>query len=193
MIRVRIEKIMYYPPSKGYAVILKEVKGSRQLPIIVGVFEAQAIALALEKVEMPRPMIHDLFTDVMVNLDLTIREIIISNLVGGTFYAKVLIQKKDRGKLIEVDSRPSDAMALALRMGAPIYVAEKVMREAGQISQEKLKKSEEMEDEIPEIKRLNHLFELKFNLQKAVNEENYELAAKLRDQIFALEGESNIN
>lgn len=193
MIRVRIEKIMYYPPSKGYAVILKEVKGSRQLPIIVGVFEAQAIALALEKVEMPRPMIHDLFTDVMVNLDLTIREIIISNLVGGTFYAKVLIQKKDRGKLIEVDSRPSDAMALALRMGAPIYVAEKVMREAGQISHEKLKKSEEMEDEIPEIKRLNHLFELKFNLQKAVDEENYELAAKLRDQIFALEGESNIN
>ncbi len=193
MIRVEIEKIMYYPPSKGYAVILKEAKSNRQLPIIVGVFEAQAIALALEKIKMPRPMIHDLFADVMVKLDVSIREIIVSDLVGGTFYAKIIIQRRNDGKIIEIDSRPSDGMALALRMGAPIYVAEKVMREAGQISHDKLRKSEEIEDEIPEVKKLNHLFELKFNLQKAIDEENYELAAKLRDQIGALEGGSNIN
>ncbi|HDN59081.1 MAG: hypothetical protein DRP91_04605 [Candidatus Neomarinimicrobiota bacterium] len=190
MVRVRIEKIVFYPPSKGYAIILREINGYRQLPIIVGVFEAQAIALALEKVSMPRPLSHDLFTNILRYLNADIQEIIVTDLIEGTFYAKILIEREYDGAVFEIDSRPSDAIALALRVNAPIYVEEKVMREAGQSVRKKkyednIKNLEEVEDD-----RLSKIFELQIQLQKAIDEENYELAAKLRDEINRLEKES---
>jgi len=193
MIRVDLEKIMFYPPSKGYAILLREPEGNRQLPIIVGVFEAQSIALALEKVAMPRPLTHDLCSNILKELNIRIPEILVSELIDGTFHAKIFLEKMGEREMIQIDSRPSDAIALALRMNASIYVADKVMDEAGQIISQKAGKEEIYDDESPEIKTLDLLFELRNELQQAIEEENYEQAAKLRDKIQKIEKELNIN
>lgn len=190
MFEVGLEKIVFYPPSKGYAILLNEVGGNRQLPVIVGAFEAQAIALALEKVKMPRPMTHDLFANVMKELELLIRRVVVTDLIGGTFYAKIYATRGDTKKMLEIDSRPSDAIALALRMGAPIYIEEKVMVK---LEKSRSQKSEESVEETPEIENLTELLELKNELQEAVEREDYELAAKLRDKIKKLEKDSNNN
>ncbi|MBO8130919.1 MAG: bifunctional nuclease family protein [Candidatus Marinimicrobia bacterium] len=194
MVRVRIDKIVFYPPSKGYAIILREISGFRQLPIIVGVFEAQAIALSLEKVTMPRPLSHDLFINILKSLDAEIKEVIVTDLIEGTFYAKVIIERMYDGAIFEIDSRPSDSIALALRANAPIYVEEKVMREAGQlVRRKKYEDNIQNMEEIESDDKLSKIFELQLKLQKAIDEENYELAAKIRDEINKLEKESEKN
>jgi hypothetical protein len=190
MFEVELEKIVFYPPSKGYAILLKEIGGNRQLPVIVGAFEAQSIALALEKVKMPRPMTHDLFANVMKELELLIGKVVVTDLVGGTFYGKIYATKSDTKEMLEIDSRPSDAIALALRMGAPIYIEEKVMLK---LEKSRSPKSEEAMAGSPEIENLTELLELKNDLQEAVEREDYELAAKLRDKIKKLEKDSNSN
>jgi hypothetical protein len=192
MIRVALSKIIFYPPSKGYALLLKEIGGERQVPIIVGVFEAQSIALAIEEVKMPRPMTHDLFVNVLQELGARVEGVTVSDLVDGTFYAKIEIRLKN-DHLILVDARPSDAIALALRMKANILVTEDVMQEAGQYLADKQRESIEKEDSVPELQNLDRLFELQNQLQGAIEEENYELAAQLRDQINSLQRELNIN
>jgi len=118
--QVEIAKISFYPPSKGYAVILKEMDGERQLPVIVGAFEAQAIALAIEGIEMPRPMTHDLLSNLLESMEVDVKEIVINKLVEGTFYAKIFVDSYNFGEK-EIDSRPSDAIALALRVDAPVF------------------------------------------------------------------------
>ena len=192
MIRVTLSKIIYYPPSKGYALLLKEIGGERQVPIIVGVFEAQSIALAIEEVKMPRPMTHDLFVSVLQEFGVRIDSVTVSDLVEGTFYAKIEIRLKN-DQILFVDARPSDAIALALRMKATILVAEDVMQEAGQYLAGKHRESIEKDDSIPELQNLDRLFELQNQLQAAIEEENYERAAQLRDQINSLQRELNIN
>jgi len=196
MIKVALSKIIFYPPSKGYALLLKEIGGERQIPIIVGVFEAQSIALAIEEVKMPRPMTHDLFVNVMQKFSARINSVSVSDLVEGTFYAQIEIGLSDN-KTLTIDARPSDAIALAIRMKAPIQVNEDVMLEAGQYLNAKQHKESkvvnEKDDSLPEIQNLDRLFELQNNLQHAVEEENYELAAQLRDQINRLQQELNIN
>lgn len=194
MINVELDKIIFYPPSKGYAVILKEVGGERQLPIIVGVFEAQSIALAIEHVKMPRPMTHDLFIRVLTRMGISIQEVVINDLIDGTFYAQIMLKDKSDKSVTKVDSRPSDAITLALRVDAPIFVSEAVMDEAGHL----LKISDIHEhkplDENPFVDELlDRLVEIKTKLQIAIDEENYELAAQLRDQIAALERELKNN
>lgn len=196
MIRVDLDKIIFYPPSKGYAILLKELKGERQLPVIVGVFEAQAIALALERVKMPRPMTHDLVIDLLDHFDISIKRVVIDDLVDGTFYAKINLHdgRVKTNPDTQVDSRPSDAIALALRVDADIFVAEKVMDEAGRlVSVEEIK--EKMREKKPSKKKdkLDQLYELKTRLQTAIDEEDYETAAKLRDEITMLEKEMNQN
>ena len=115
-------------PSTGgaYAILLKEINGVRRLPIIIGAFEAQAIALEIEGIKPPRPLTHDLLKHVIDNLGATVLEVIIDELRENTFYAKILLEVSTLSN--EIDSRPSDAIALAVRAQAPIYVAEKVQK-----------------------------------------------------------------
>src|SRR3990167_3967122 len=114
------------PGSGGYALILKEIGGERRLPIIIGSFEAQHIALELEGIKPPRPLTHDLLRNIIEQLGFSISYVLINELRDGTFFAKI---KMDVGSMEEIDSRPSDAIALALKFSVPIYVSEEVMNE----------------------------------------------------------------
>lgn len=185
MIQVQVEKISFYPPSKGYAVLLKEAMGERYLPVIVGSFEAQSIALALEEVQMPRPMTHDLFCNVIDDLDVEISEVVISELQDGTFFSKISLEGQLGNR--DIDARPSDAIALALRVGAPIYVTEAVMDEASvrEIGDtDELKKEVGIESAKPEILPPHkYLHKLEQQLDQAVVAEEYERAAEIRDKI----------
>ncbi len=131
MLKVVISKIVYYPPSKGYAVLLKDTQSERFLPIIIGAPEAQAIALALEKAKPPRPMTHDLCANLLQAFNIKLEKIVVSDLIEGTFYAKLYLKLPDGGSL-EMDARPSDAIAIALRLKADLFVENEVMIEAGQ-------------------------------------------------------------
>ena len=180
------------PGGGGYALILKEVGGDRRLPIIIGSFEAQHIALELEGIKPPRPLTHDLLKNIIEQLGFSIAHVYINELRDGTFFAKI---KMDVGSVDEVDARPSDAIALALKFAVPIYVSEDVMNEVSFIPE---KESEEEEGEaekqteftpIPEnvdpfIKRMN---KLKSDLKEAVEKEDYEKAAFIRDEIKKME------
>jgi len=197
MVEVEVAKIAFYPPSKGYAVLLREIGGERQLPVIVGAFEAQAIALALEGMKMPRPMTHDLISSMMDDLGADIKEVVITDLIDGTFYAKIYLEQYDyEGK--EIDSRPSDAIAIALRVGASVYVEEEVLEEAGvvaedldEVTEASSEFTEEQEVTTSESPTEMSLEELQEALQKAVEAEEYERAAKLRDKINQIEEQKN--
>jgi len=195
MIEVEVSKIAFYPPSKGYAVLLSEVGGDRQLPVIVGAFEAQAIALALEGMKMPRPMTHDLISTILEDMGADIKEVVITDLIDGTFYAKIFIDIYDFSDK-EIDSRPSDAIAIALRVGATVYVENEVMEEAGVIADELGAVGEESEDLTEERITASSASEqsiddLQEALKKAVDAEEYEKAAKLRDKIKQIEEQKN--
>ncbi len=177
-------------PSTGgvYAILLKEVNGVRRLPIIIGAFEAQAIALEIEGIKPPRPLTHDLLKQVIDNLGATVIEVIIDELRENTFYAKILLEVSTLSN--EIDSRPSDAIALAVRAQAPIYVAEKVMQAAAFIpsdeaEKEEIKEENITEEEIPKSKEAQ-LAALQNKLREAIEAEEYERAAKLRDDIQRL-------
>ena len=189
---VEVKRISYYPPSKGYAVLLQEKDGTRSLPIIVGSSEAQAIALYLERVEMPRPMTHDLLINVLEILDSEINRVSIARMDNGTFFAEIKVTNVQVGEIV-IDSRPSDALAIALRTLTPIYVSDEVMDRAGidnfstesevveSVTSEKLTK--ESSEEIV-LENLNEA------LEKAITKEEYEVAARLRDRIKQLEKKS---
>lgn len=182
------------PGGGGYALILKEVGGERRLPIIIGSFEAQHIALELEGIKPPRPLTHDLLRNIIEQLGFSINYVYINELRDGTFFAKI---KMDVASLDEIDSRPSDAIALALKFAVPIYVAEEVMNEVGFIPEKEETEGEQGEEtekekiveQIPEesdpyIRKLN---KLRTDLKDAVEKEDYEKAASLRDEIKRLE------
>lgn len=178
------------PGGGGYALILKEVAGDRRLPIIIGSFEAQHIALELEGIKPPRPLTHDLLRNVIESLGFSISYVVINELRDGTFFAKI---KMDIESLGEIDSRPSDAIALALKFAVPIYVSEEVMNEVSFIpeSEEATEKSEKVTEETdygslfdPSEKKLQTLRE---QLKDAVQSEDYEKAATIRDEIKKLE------
>ncbi len=189
---VEVKRISYYPPSKGYAVLLQEKDGTRSLPIIVGSSEAQAIALYLEGVDMPRPMTHDLLINVLETLESEINRVYIARMDNGTFFAEIEVTNVQVGEIV-IDSRPSDAIAIALRTLTPIYVSDAVMDRAGidNISTEseavESVTSEELNKESSEETVLENLNEA---LEKAITEEEYEMAARLRDRIKQLEKES---
>ena len=190
MKRADVLTISYYPPNKGYAVMLKEVEGERQVPIIVGSNEAQAIAMALEGVEMPRPMTHDLMLDIIHSLDVDIKHIIISNIRKGTFFAKITMSTLTLGD-VTVDCRPSDAIAIGLRSMVPIFVEEVVFNSAGSIEQPESHNDESLQ-EVPHIiepltSSEDMLDNLNEALDRAVEEEEYEVAARLRDRINKIE------
>ncbi|BDQ02194.1 bifunctional nuclease domain-containing protein [Ignavibacterium sp.] len=180
-------------PSTGgaYAILLKEIDGNRRLPIIIGHFEAQAIALEMEGIKPPRPLTHDLLKSVIDNLGGTVVEIVISELRENTFYAKIVLDVS--GLTNEIDARPSDAMALAVRTDAPIYVAEAVMEAASFIPTDEAETdlTESFEEEkkpgesLPKSKEAQ-IAALQEKLREALEKEEYERAAKLRDDIKKL-------
>jgi len=177
MIPVKVQKISFHPPSRSYAVILSEINGTRKLPVIVGAFEAQSIALALESMDTPRPLTHDLIGLLIKEVEANLVAVRITNLEEGVFYATLDINGKITGKR-SVDSRPSDAIAVGLRMQAPIMIAEKLFDEAG---------IEDEDEDIPGETSISlSVKELEDRLQVAVEGEKYEVAAKIRDQIKEL-------
>ena len=190
MKRVDVLKISYYPPNKGYAVMLKEVDGERQVPIIVGSNAAQAIAMAIEGIEMPRPMTHDLMLDIIHSLDVDIKHIIISDIRNGTFFAKITMSTLASGD-VTVDSRPSDAIAIGLRSMVPIFVEEVVFNSVGVIEQPELESGESLQEATQIIEPLTSSEDMLDNLNEALNraveEEEYEVAARLRDRIKEIE------
>ena len=172
------------PASGGaYALILREVNGSRRLPIIIGAAEAQSIALEMEGIKPPRPLTHDLMKNIISTFGGELTEVLIDELRDGTFYAKLNIDTR------QIDSRPSDAIALAVRYGAQIFVASAVMDEAAFVPEEEEEEQPppaRQERKQPEA-RVSRLDQLRQQLREAVEQENYEKAAQLRDEIRKIE------
>jgi bifunctional DNase/RNase len=179
--------------NNAYALILKEVDGDRRLPIIIGAFEAQAIALEMEGVVPPRPMTHDLIKNLIDQFDATLTEVFINDMVDSTFYAKLIFDNQG----FEIDSRPSDAIAIAVRCNTPIYVTSEILDETGIIPQGEDAHQVGQYDEETEMQLLrkdakagsretapkNKLESIQNELEKAIKEENYEKAASLRDEL----------
>lgn len=181
-IQVDILGLSTSPSSGGaYALILKEVNGNRRLPIIIGAFEAQSIALEMEGIKPPRPLTHDLIKSILESMGTELAEITICELKDGTFYAKLSLDSQ------EIDARPSDAIALAVRYGAPIYVAEKVMEEAAFLPENEEQESSDPSALKGKDARLPKLEALRSQLMDAIEREDYEKAASLRDEIRKIE------
>jgi uncharacterized protein len=191
-VQVEIMGLAASPASGGaYALILKEVSGSRRLPIIIGAFEAQAIALEMEGIKPPRPLTHDLIKNIIDTLGVTLHDVMISELRDGTFYARLSLNSLST----EIDSRPSDAIALAVRYGVPIFVSELVMTEAAFVPEEEGEEESDIEQMLgksgetgqkktpPKMTRLEMLQK---QLKEAIEREDYEAAAKIRDEIRSL-------
>lgn len=178
-------------PATGgaYAILLKEVNGVRRLPIIIGAFEAQAIALEIEGIKPPRPLTHDLLKQLIDNLGGTVLEVIVDELRENTFYAKIVLDVS--GLTNEIDARPSDAIALAVRADAPIYISNQVMDTASFIPSDETDEQKETDlfQDRAEPKthtKESQLAALQDKLREALDREEYERAAKLRDDIKRL-------
>ncbi|MFA9389235.1 MAG: bifunctional nuclease domain-containing protein [Prolixibacteraceae bacterium] len=171
----------------AYALVLVEESGDRRIPIIIGPVEAQSIAIQLEGLHPPRPLTHDLFKNIANAFQIELLEVIIYKLEEGIFYSELICEQG--GTRIAVDSRTSDAVALALRFKCPIFTSEDILAKAGIVIEvsDELEEDEVKDDIIfSESKNkyeFNSLDELKHLLQDAVNEENYELASEIRDEI----------
>lgn len=186
-IQVDILGLSTSPSSGGaYALILKEVNGNRRLPIIIGAFEAQSIALEMEGIKPPRPLTHDLMKNIIDALGTALHEIMINDLRDGTFYAKISLDSQ------EIDSRPSDAIALAVRYGVPIFVADKVMEEAAFFPETEETETESDDPEAQQKKdvKLTKIEAIRAQLQEAIEREDYEKAAQLRDELRKYEAQS---
>ena len=183
-------------PSTGgaYAILLKETDGNKRLPIIIGAFEAQAIALEIEGIKPPRPLTHDLLKHLTDSLGATVLEIVIDELRDNTFFAKIILEVS--GFSQEIDARPSDAIALAVRAQAPIFVSATVMETAAFVPTEESEEaantnlsSDEIKNKKPATKEAK-LASLQNKLREAIEGEEYERAAKIRDQIKNLASEN---
>jgi uncharacterized protein len=176
----------------SFALVLGETEGNRRLPIIIGMFEAQAIAIEIEKIIPNRPMTHDLFKSFANNFHFTVEEIVISDLKEGVFFAKIVCS--DGLKRTEVDARPSDAIAIGLRFDSPIFTYENILAEAGIVltdeQEEEVESKAEQKSRVKKepsrkgddfknysIEKLNEL------LKDAIDKEDYERAAKIRDEL----------
>jgi bifunctional DNase/RNase len=174
--------------SGAYALVLGEVNGRRRLPIIIGGFEAQAIAIEIEKMTPSRPLTHDLFKSFANAYHINIQEVIIYNLVEGVFFAKIICN--DGHKELEIDARTSDAIALAVRFDSPIYTYEFILETAGIVIEGNDFLFLDNIEPVDDVKTLSKdsysnysLEELQTKLQEAITEEAYEKAAKIRDEL----------
>jgi bifunctional DNase/RNase len=187
-IKLDIAGLSYSQTQSGaYALVLSEVIGKRRLPIIIGGFEAQAIAIELEKMTPSRPLTHDLFKNFSDHFKINLIEVIVYNLVEGIFFAKLICEQN--GKEVEIDSRTSDAIALAVRFESPIYTYEFVLNSAGIILDEDKDDKDEIAPEISleEITKKPSermtLKDLKKHLKNSIDNEDYEAASRFRDEI----------
>ncbi len=168
--------------SGSFALVLGEAGGNRRLPIIIGMFEAQAIAIEIEKIVPNRPMTHDLFKAFSHNFDIDIKEVYISDLKEGVFFARIICEHN--GKVFEIDSRPSDAIAIGLRFNVEFYTNESILTEAGIVLtdefEEEITQSDPPKMEKTSIEDLSSS-ELEKLLTDALDKEDYEKAARIRD------------
>lgn len=213
LVRLKIKGISYSQTQNGaYALILNEVDGDRKLPIVIGAFEAQSIAIALEKeIRPPRPLTHDLFKNFADRFDIVVKQVIIHKLVDGVFYSSIICEREQIEEII--DARTSDAIALALRFDAPIFTYRAILDKAG-IFLKFSSKDKEDEDKADDSILVNEILqeegsesipsgrgremykeltmeELHSELSKAVANEDYEKAAMLRDEISKRENPKN--
>jgi len=189
-IKLEIVGLSYSQTQSGaYALVLSEANGNRRLPIIIGGFEAQAIAIELEKMVPTRPLTHDLFKNFAQAFEISVKEVVIYNLVEGIFYSKLVCELN--GQTLEIDARTSDAIAIGVRFNCPVFTYESILSSAGIM----LDESEGEEDLIAESMEepvendgggtLESLTddELNQKMQEAVDNEDYELASKIRDEL----------
>jgi hypothetical protein len=193
--KIKLE-ILDISPSQvqagSFTMILAEEKGNIRIPIIIGMFEAQAIAIELEKIDSKRPLTHDLFVSFSKSFDFSVEEILITDISDGVFYSKIICTDGIRQK--NIDSRPSDAIAIALRFNAPIYTNSKVLEEAG-VSTEDIQgqevrheRSNKTSIEVKDKSKNKPLSELTIHelskmLKNSIENEDYENSAKIRDEI----------
>jgi len=190
-VKLEIIGLSYSQTQSGaYALVLAEAGGKRRLPIIIGGFEAQAIAIELEKMTPTRPLTHDLFKSFAQSFDIEVKEVIIYNLVEGIFYSKLVCERD--GQVTEIDARTSDAIAIGVRFNCPVYTFESILTTAGIILEDgekedslNLLEDENSEDEIEVEESPENLTvqELENQLNDAIENEDYELASRLRDLI----------
>jgi len=199
LVKLTIEGISYSQTQNGaYALILNEVDGNRQLPIVIGAFEAQSIAIALEKeITPPRPLTHDLFKTIADKYEIVITQVIIHKLVDGVFYSSIICEKEAKEEVI--DARTSDAIALALRFNAPIFTYKNILDKAGiylNKNKQELHSEEEIDDDNilsePEVfgeEETQNIYskfsnqELLEMLEEAIQNEEYEKAAQIKEEM----------
>jgi len=196
LIELKIQGISYNDNTSGaFALILDEINGSKKLPIVIGGFEAQAIAIALEKkIKTSRPLTHELFKGFADKFDIKINHILIHKLIDGVFFSNLVCEKDN--EIIKIDSRTSDAIALSLRFDAPIFVDKSILDEAGFDDNEKYSedinliddsffKADTSDKTINELKDIKKISSNKIEklLEKSIQNEDYEMAAKLRDEL----------
>lgn len=186
-IKLEIVGLSYSQTQSGaYALVLSEANGNRRLPIIIGGFEAQAIAIELEKMVPTRPLTHDLFKNFAATFEISVQEVIIYKLAEGIFYSKLICEQN--GVTTEIDARTSDAIAIGVRFDCPVYTYEDILSSAGilldqteeedgDLLAEPIQEQEEATIESTSIEELNS------QLNKAIEEEDYELASRIRDEI----------
>ena len=173
--------------SHNYAVVLGERRGQRRLPIVIGSFEAQAIAVAMERMVPNRPLTHDLFKNTLDTFGIQLREVVINNLLDGIFYSRLICIKN--GEMFEIDSRTSDAIAMAVRFECPIYTYDFILEAAGIILDEQDDENAvhiEKSAQIPMDSEALEAFSsdvLSQRLQEVLDQEDYEMAAKIRDEL----------
>jgi len=187
-VKLEIAGLSYSQTQSGaYALVLTEVGGKRSLPIIIGGFEAQAIAIELEKMTPTRPLTHDLFKSFAVSFGIQVKEVVIYNLNEGIFYAKLICEKD--GQFSEIDARTSDAIALGVRFKCPIFTFENILASAGIIYDENSDASSDTKEENIEQEASDNPMtsmdkdELQVLLDEALNDEDYEKASRIRDEL----------
>ena len=187
-IKLEIAGLSYSQTQSGaYALVLLETGGKRQLPIIIGSFEAQAIAIELEKMTPTRPLTHDLFKSFAQSFSIQVKEVVIYNLNEGIFYAKLICEKE--GVLTEIDARTSDAIAIGIRFNATIYTFESILSSAGVLLVENEFETPTIDETIETTDTATNSFlnlsleELNEQLNEALENEEYEIASKIRDEI----------
>jgi bifunctional DNase/RNase len=191
-IELKIIGLSYSQTQSGaYALVLSEKKGIRRLPIIIGGFEAQSIAIELENMKPSRPLTHDLFKSFAESFQVSIKEVIIYNLVEGVFYSKLVCDKN--GEEVEIDARTSDAIAIGIRCECPVYTFEHILSSAGIQLEEEIEETSELKaDDEVEVETVeadsNELSvmsveDLNALMQEAINQEDYERASEIRDEL----------
>jgi len=187
-IKLEIVGLSYSQTQSGaYALVLSEVEGNRRLPIIIGGFEAQAIAIELEKMVPTRPLTHDLFKNFATTFKIEVKEVVIYKLVEGIFYSKLICERE--GETVEIDARTSDAIAIGVRFDCAVYTFENILSSAGILLDETSMEDDELvvenlEEEAPKdtIESLSN-DDLQGKLNEAIDNEDYESASKIRDEI----------